>query len=68
MLGQMNETNVQHGASMDNGSYQYSVVDELAALLEAWPGWGSGWSIKERFFCLGIIHNCQHLLINSRGY
>ena len=31
----MNETNVQHEASTDNESYQYSVADELASLLEA---------------------------------
>ena len=48
MLDQTNETNVQHGASMDNESYQYSVVDELAALLEAWPWEGAG-ALGKRF-------------------
>ena len=34
---------------MDNESYQYSVVDELAALLDAWLwGWGAG-GLGKRF-------------------
>ena len=61
MLDQTNETNVQHEASMDNGSYQYSVVDELAALLEA-AALGKRFSVY-----LGIVHNCQHLLISTEG-
>ena len=37
-------------------------MDELAALSEAWPWTGAG-ALGKRFFCLGIVHNCQHLLI-----